>query len=172
MTNLIWEPRSLAPWLSNSFIPELRGAPIGFAFQTALSVGSRKVDASAYLRERRVVLDAALSRSELQRVTVHELFHFVWWRLGNPARWSWGALIATERARGEAGWSAEWRKQALTGADRRNKTRRWREYVCEAFCDSAAAIYAGPGQVTLAPRFLARRRAWFVATLEGRPLSI
>ena len=172
MTNSIWEPRSSAPWLSNSSIPHLRGAPIAFAFQADLFVGSMKVDASAYLRERRVVVDSALSGAERRRVTVHELFHFVWWRLGNPARWGWEELIATERARGEAGWSAEWRKRALTVDDRRNKTRRWREYVCEAFCDSAAAIYAGRSQVTLAPRFLARRRAWFVATLEGRPLSI
>ena len=171
MTNSIWEPRSSAPWLSNS-LPALRGEPITFAFRTELHAGATKVDASAYLRKRRVVLDAGLSASELQRVTAHELFHFVWWRLGNPARWAWEELIATERARGEAGWSAEWRKQALTVVDHRNKTRRWREYVCEAFCDSAAAIYAGPSQVTLAPRFLARRRAWFVATLEGRPISI
>jgi len=130
------------------------------------------VDASAYLRERRVVLDAALTGSEQRRVTVHELFHFVWWRLGNPTRWSWESLLAAERARGEAGWSAECGKKLLITEDRRNRTRRWREFVCEAFCDSAAASYGDPGQVTLAARFLARRRSWFAATLEARPLSI
>jgi hypothetical protein len=130
------------------------------------------MDAAAFLRERRVVLERRLRGRDLRRVTVHELFHFVWWRLGNPARASWEALLAAERSRGEAGWSAEWRKSALTEADRRNRTRRWREYVCEAFCDAAAAIYASPAQNTLAPRFLAKREKWFAATLGGRALSI
>jgi hypothetical protein len=61
----------------------------------------------------------------------------------------WEALLLAERARGEAGWSAEWRKAALSDADRRHRTRRWREYACEAFCDSAAALWASPG---LGPR--------------------
>jgi hypothetical protein len=172
MTNSIWEPRSSAPWLSNSWLPPLAGAPIVFTFAAELTVRGVKMDAAAYLRERRVVLERRLRGRELRRVTVHELFHFVWWRLGNPARASWEALLAGERSRGEAGWSAEWRKDALTETDRRNRTRRWREYVCEAFCDSAAALFASPAQSTLAPRHFARRRAWFVATLGGRPLSI
>jgi hypothetical protein len=137
-----------------------------------LTARGQKVDASAYLRERRVVFDAALAGDELCRVTVHEIFHFVWWRLGNPRRLSWEQVLQAERTRGEAGWSAEWRKIELTETDRRNRTRRWREYVCEAFCDSAAAVYASPAQVTLSRRALAHRAAWFVATLEGRPLSI
>lgn len=153
-------------------MPPLRGAPIHFTFTADLAVRGVKMDAAAFLRERRVVLERRLRGRELRRVTVHELFHFVWWRLGNPARHSWEALLAAERSRGEAGWSAEWRKSALSEADRRNRTRCWREYICEAFCDSAAALFANPGQNTLAPRFLARRRAWFVATLGHRPLSI
>jgi len=172
MTNSIWEPRSSAPWLLNSRLPPLQGSPIVFTFSEGLTVRGVKMDAAAYLRERRVVLERRLRGRELRRVTVHELFHFVWWRLGNPARRSWESLLTSERSRGEAGWSAEWRKDALSEEDRRNRTRRWREYVCEAFCDSAAAIFASPAQNTLAPRFLARRTAWFVATLSGRPLSI
>lgn len=172
MTNSIWEPRCSAPWLSNSRLPPLDGAPIVFTFEENLNVRGVKMDAAAYLRERHVVLERRLRGRELRRVTVHELFHFVWWRLGNPARLSWEALLLAERSRGEAGWSAECRKKALSDGDRRNRTRRWREYVCEAFCDSAAAILASPAQNTLAPRFLARRRAWFVATLGHRKLSI
>jgi hypothetical protein len=172
MTNSIWEPRSSAPWLSSSHLPLLRGAPIVFSFAGELTVRGVAMDAAAFLRERRVVLARRLRGRELRRVTVHEIFHFVWWRLGNPARRSWEALLQAERSRGEAGWSAEWRKKALTETDRRNRTRRWREYVCEAFCDSAAAIFASPAQSTLAPRFLARRKAWFAATLGGRALSI
>lgn len=172
MTNSIWEPRSSAPWLLSSRLPPLQGTPIDFTFAPELTVRGVKMDAAAFLRERRVILEQRLQGRELQRVTVHELFHFVWWRLGNPARHSWEALLMAERSRGEAGWSAEWRKGALSDADRRNRTWRWREYVCEAFCDSAAAIFANPTQNTLAPRFLSRRQAWFVATLDGRPLSI
>lgn len=172
MTNSIWEPRSSAPWLSSSRLPPLAGAPIAFSFTDRLSVRGVEMDAAAFLRERRVVLARHLRGRELRRVTVHELFHFVWWRLGNPPRRSWEALLRAERARGEAGWSAEWRKAALSEADRRDRTRRWREYACEAFCDSAAALWASPAQCTLAPRWLARRRAWFQATLGHRPLSI
>jgi len=53
---------------------------------------------------------------ELSRILVHELFHFAWVRLSNDTRRSWGALVEVEmarRARGELGWSAEWRKQLL-----------------------------------------------------------
>ncbi|MCA2964260.1 MAG: hypothetical protein INH40_10155 [Acidobacteriaceae bacterium] len=172
MTNSIWEPRSSAPWLSSSRLPPLAGAPIAFSFTDRLSVRGVEMDAAAFLRERRVVLARHLRGRELRRVTVHELFHFVWWRLGNPPRRSWEALLRAERSRGEAGWSAEWRKAALSEADRRDRTRRWREYACEAFCDSAAALWASPAQCTLAPRWLAARRAWFQATLGHRPLSI
>ena len=172
MTNSIWEPRSSAPWLSSSRLPPLAGAPIAFSFTDHLSVRGVEMDAAAFVRERRVVLVRRLRGAALRRVTVPELFHFVWWRLGNPARHSWEALLLAERARGEAGWSAEWRKAALSDADRRHRTRRWREYACEAFCDSAAALWASPAQSTLAPRFLARRQAWFAATLGEGPLSI
>jgi hypothetical protein len=69
--------------------------------------------------------------------------------------------------RGEAGWSAEWRKQKLSDADVSGRSRRWREYCCESFCDSAAWIMGGidskASEVTLGQ---ARRRArltWFSA---------
>jgi hypothetical protein len=103
---------------------------------------------------------------ELARIFVHELFHFVWLRAGNPARRSWEALLEGElarAARGELGWSAEIRKQALGKADARRRTRRWREYACESFCDSAAWLLAGfrkHDEYTLADRFRAGRRRW------------
>ena len=64
------------------------------------------------------MLDQELERQprELARILVHELFHFAWVRLGNPARRSYEALVREEwkqRARGELGWSAESRKRAL-----------------------------------------------------------
>src|ERR1035441_9078694 len=46
------------------------------------------------------------------------------------------------RAGGELSVSAEWRKRALRAADIDGRTRRWREYCCESFCDTAAWLYS------------------------------
>ncbi|HEY1184011.1 MAG TPA: hypothetical protein VGE89_07490, partial [Bryobacteraceae bacterium] len=112
------------------------------------------------------------------RVFVHEWFHFVWRRAGNPLRRDFEALLAAERragARGELGWSAEWRKRALTAQEVRVRSRRWREYCCESFCDTAAWLYAGAAkhaEFTLALRFRRRRQAWFAQNIAGKRLSI
>ena len=118
------------------------------------------------------------SRAELPRVFVHELFHFVWLRAGNPLRLAWEARMRAEslaRARGDLGWSAEWRKQALTRADVAARSRRWREYCCESFCDTAAWLYSGVRrhpEFTLAAPFRAQRRQWFQRAVERRELSV
>ena len=138
------------------------------------------VHAGTFPRKREMVLDRELLEkpSELARIFVHELFHFAWVRLGNTRRRSFETLLASEfgaRARGELGWSAESRKHALTPRDRRLRTRHWRAYVCESFCDSAAWLYAGIArhqEFTLAPRFRAARRAWFREYIAGGPVSI
>ena len=137
------------------------------------------VHAGSFLRERRIVLESALlSRvSELRRIMIHELFHFVWMRLGNVARHQWEALLSAELAakgRGELGWSAEFRKDELKPKDRRLRTIRWREYACESFCDSAAWLYAGIAnheEYTLARRWR-EPRARFFQGLEKRPLAL
>ncbi len=139
-----------------------------------------EVHAATFLRKRLILLETALLRhqSELARILVHELFHFVWLRLGNPVRRSFEALLRRESgayAAGELGWSAEWRKQALGVRDRRERTRRWREYVCESFCDSAAWWLAGKrrhGEFTLAARFRQSRRAWFGRLVAGPAMSV
>jgi len=121
------------------------------------------------LRKREIVLETELldDPGELTRILAHEVFHFVWLRLGNTLRLSFEQLIRTEierRAQGELGWSAEWRKLALAGKDRRNRTRRWREYLCESFCDTAASLCRGGHghpEFTLGRSFRDRRRAWF-----------
>jgi hypothetical protein len=130
-----------------------------------------EVHAGGFLRRREIVLDEALRRDggELARILTHEVFHFVWLRLGNGRRQEWEMLLREEwarRARGELGWSAEWRKLRLTADDGPRRPRRWREYACESFCDTAAWVYAGDGghaEFTLRPRFRAARRAWFDA---------
>jgi hypothetical protein len=143
------------------------------------------VHAATFLRERRIVLDEELLRrpKELRRIFLHELLHFVWWKLGNPRRLSWEALLAAEmgkRARGELGWSAEIRKNRLTARDVAERTRAWREYCCESFCDSGASILYqgvhihkggthdefdhdefGHDEFTLAARFRTARERWF-----------
>jgi hypothetical protein len=134
--------------------------------------------AASFLRRREIVLDTALLRSprEFARILTHEVFHFVWLRLGSGVRTSYERLLTgelTRRARGELGWSAEWRKAALSQNDVEQRTRRWREYVCESFCDTAAWIYTQGrhSELTLADSHRERRRAWFDRKLKP-PLSI
>ncbi len=77
--------------------------------------------------------------------------------------------------RGELGWSAEWRKDALQSGDVRLRTRHWREYCCESFCDTAAFLYSGVRrhpEFTLAARFRGRRRAWFESSVGNRELPL
>jgi hypothetical protein len=107
---------------------------------------------------------------------LHELFHFVWVRLGNPRRLAWEALLGAEResrARGEAGWSAEWRKRELSDQDGSARSRRWREYCCESFCDTAA-FWAGGNddEITLSPKRLAARLEWFDEHSGAAPFPI
>jgi hypothetical protein len=134
------------------------------------------VHGGAFLRDRRILFDC--TRAEFPRIFVHELFHFVWLRAGNPARISFERLISGEIERGapgELGWAAESRKNKLAPADWEVRTRRWREYCCESFCDTAAWLYSGAArhpEFTLATSWRERRRKWFNRMLGGRELSI
>lgn len=120
------------------------------------------VHAATFIRRREIVLETELTRKlgVLRLITVHEIFHFVWARLGNSARRAWAALLEAEaaaRARGELGESSSVKKSRECTGD----------YICESFCDTAAWLYAGVRRsphFTLAPRWSARRRAWFEAT--------
>ncbi len=131
-----------------------RGPPIPIEFQPVLRAHRGKllcgeaagtaVLAASFLHQRRIVLDRALLRNprERDRILAHEIFHFVWWKLAPSTRSQYEAIIQTELAAalpGEMGWSAQWRKEALPPANRARRTPRWREYLCESFCDTAAA---------------------------------
>ena len=128
-----------------------------------------EVHAGSFLRSRDVVLDSYLLAQprELARILVHELYHFVWLRLDNTTRNSYEAVVSMEfrqRASGELGWSAERLKERMTTEDRRRRTRRWREYLSESFCDTAAWLFGGArrhNEFTLAPVHRRRRRTWF-----------
>ncbi len=136
--------------------------------------GGQEVHAATFIRRRRIILDSALAGqdAELARILIHELFHFVWVRLGNGVRRGYGALLLLELragARGELGWSAEMRKQDLRSQD----GKQWREYACESFCDTAAWLYAGlqrHDEFTLSARFRQRRAAWFRQAFGSRVL--
>jgi len=107
------------------------------------------------------------------RIAIHELFHFAWLHLGNPRRASYEALLLAEAehgARGELGWSAEWRKQRCPAVGSRG----WRDYICESFCDTAAWFYSGlrrHDEFTLGARWRRGRAAWFEKHFPG-PISI
>ena len=157
-------------------LPPLNGAPL--RVETARGMRDRRgpVHAGSFLRERRIAFDC--TEDELPRIFMHELFHFVWLRAGNPRRLAYERLLENEvaaGARGELGWSAEWRKQALAGRDAALRNRRWREYCCESFCDTAAWLYSGirgHAEFTLADRQRARRMAWFRENFGNRELPV
>src|SRR5262249_35016991 len=134
----------------------------------------------SFLRRRCIVLDADLKKHPrtLARILAHELFHFAWLRLGNPTRRSFEALLRTEmqnHVKGELGWSAERVKVTLTSRDRLERTRRWREYVCESFCDSAAWLVTGAGrhtEFTLPAAARRARRDWFEQSPLAQQISL
>jgi hypothetical protein len=135
------------------------------------------VHAGSFIRKREMVLETELraDAQELARIFVHELFHFVWVRLGNTRRKSYEELLRAElavRARGELGWSAE---TAKSRSKAEKKARTWRAYVAESFCDTAAFLYSGckhHEEFTLAVKWRGKREQWFHESFDGRVLSI
>jgi hypothetical protein len=169
----------------------MAGRSVSVRFLPALTADRRRlysnrprgepVHAGSYIRKRRIVLDRELERQpgELARILVHELFHFAWVRLGNPARESYAALVRAEwekHARGELGWSAEMRKRSLLKRSPGPATSRlWREYLCESFCDTGAWLYSGVRrhpEYTLPARHRNRRAEWLRGALGGGTILI
>jgi len=108
---------------------------------------------------------------------MHELFHFVWARLGNATRRSWEELLQREfrlKSHGELGWSSEKMKLNLSPGDVAGRSRRWREYACESFCDSAGWFFAREPheEYTLAASFRHRRRLWLADLLARGPVPV
>jgi hypothetical protein len=134
--------------------------------------------AATFIRRRLILLDPELKRNprEHRRILLHEQFHFVWVHFSNPLRRQWEILLESEwraRARGEAGWSAEWRKRKLSHDDVISRSRRWREYCCESFCDTGAWFLGrDESEVTLGPRRLEARSRWFQENLPEPVLAI
>jgi hypothetical protein len=171
-------------------LPQLSGRQIHVSFKPSLTAHRGKllskamkgdaVYAGSFLRKRRIVMDDDMLRTPriLERIFVHEVFHFVWLRLGPRVRASYELLVSAEldrAARGELGWSSESLKLKVTDSDRVERSRRWRDYICESFCDTAGWLFGSTrhySEMTLARRYRDARRRWFEETLSARPLSI
>jgi hypothetical protein len=157
-------------------LPVLAGRPIQVRVRRSLGPHL----AATSIPRRIVLLDSEVlrRRGDFERILVHEIGHFVWVRLSNARRRGWEQVLAEElahQARGELGWSAEWRKNKLTAGDLRRRSPAWKRYVRESFCDTAAWRFSGlksHGEFTLAARFRRRRRAWFERQIESRMLLV
>lgn len=74
---------------------------------------------------------------------------------------------------GETGWSSEWRKRELKPEDLEIRSPYWREYCCEAFCDTASLIFSGPDdENNLGVKWQRGRRKWFAGNIENRKLAL
>ena len=178
-------PRSMLKHL-----PPLIGHPIRVRVQPDLtSLGGKLVSgvgkgtavhAGSFMRKRVIVLEEALLRfpRRLNRIFIHEVFHFAWLRLSNYQRRQYEQLLEAEirlRAKGELGWSAESLKETLTTADLRRRTVKWRAYACESFCDTAGWMFGNSGpyaEMTLHKRFRDRRRIWLLEICRNSAVSI
>ncbi len=157
-------------------MPALTGGVVRIVTAPGLCDRRGPVHAGSFLRERRIAFDCG--RAEFPRILVHEVAHFIWLRLGNKVRHGFEEVLRGELGRGirgELGWSAEWRKAALGTADIEGRSRRWREYCCESFCDTSAWRYSGierHAEFTLGLRQRRARREWFDLNITKRALSI
>jgi hypothetical protein len=159
-------------------LPPLDGSPLGVEIRSRIQVergrlilhgnGGHAVHGAANIRGRKILLEAALldDPPNLKRIFLHELCHFVWVRLSNGKRLEFEEVLRREfdsGARGELGWSAEMRKHQISAADVEKRSRRWREYACESFCDTAAWWFGESTdhpECTLSRRYHSGRRAW------------
>jgi len=154
-------------------LPPLSGRPIRVELRRSLGPHL----AATHIPRRLILLDAGLlsQAGEFERILIHEIFHFAWVRLSNQTRRSWEHLLASEfaaHARGELGWSSEWRKDKLKRSEIGRRTLGWRRYACESFCDTSAWLWSGlrrHDEFTLAAARRPIRRAWFAAHLLRRP---
>ena len=148
-------------------LPPVCGRPIRVELRRSLGphLASTSIPRRVILLDREVLVRTG----EFERILIHEVFHFVWVRLANANRRSWERVLQKEvraRVTGELGWSAEWRKDALTIGDAARRSPKWRRYACESFCDSAAWLFgdlARHDEFTLAAGPRRARRQWFHA---------
>jgi hypothetical protein len=165
-------PLELSNPVQVAFLPELT------AHKDKLLSGQERgtaVYAATFIRQRRIVLESGLLArpAALRFIFVHEVFHFVWSRLGNTRRNEYVRLVAQEvasNARGELGESSSVKKEELRGDSAISSSPAvWRDYACESFCDSAAFLFTGVvvhEGAKLGKTWIAFRRKWFEQNLR------
>jgi hypothetical protein len=113
-------------------------------------IQGRELDGASFIRQREIVLADSLSQPEHRRVLLHELFHFVWVRLSNQQRRSYEELLRSEMDRGvigELSWPSFQAKERLNKQDWSTRSKGWRGYACESFCDTCSWYWRGmPGE--------------------------
>jgi hypothetical protein len=124
-----------------------------------------EVFAASFLARREIVFDQTLLNHApaFINIVAHEIYHFVWRRLPNPDRTAWASLLSREKAPLHTGLSSRLRFEAWRD---RKSDRRWKDYVCEAFCDSAAAL-TDPNSL-ISPQ----RRRWLGNLMKRRSLPV
>jgi hypothetical protein len=145
-------------------LPPLAGRPIRVEMRDSLGPHH----ASTSIARRVILLDKSVfEHGEFERILLHEIAHFSWVRLSNSVRRSWEQVLVnelTKRVPGELGWSAERRKERLKPGDGKLRSRAWRLYACESFCDTAAWLWSEikrHEEFTLSKSWRNRRRRWF-----------
>jgi hypothetical protein len=154
-------------------LPPLSGHPIRVELRNSLGphLAATSIPARLILLDRVVLTNTG----DFERILIHEIFHFAWLRLSNRIRRNWEILLANERAPGELGWSAEWRKSKLKPSDAELRSPAWRRYARESFCDSAAWLFSElkhHDEFTLPAKSRRLRKRWFEKILATRPIAI
>lgn len=124
-----------------------------------------EVFAASFIPRREIVFDSDLlgHAPDFVNIVAHEIYHFVWRRLPNSERKSWSDLLATEKRTIHTGLSSRLRFEAWREAETPTK---WKDYTCEAFCDTAAAL-TDPNAL-ISPQ----RRKWFGNLMKKRKLPV
>jgi len=128
----------------------------------------KPVHAASFIRRREIILESQLLARprKLKLILIHEIFHFVWVRLGNRRRADFAALIQTELVCGARGALGESAQEAKPGEPK--------NYICESFCDTAAWLYSGvktSPEFTLALRWRKKRQTWFEQNVSAAKLT-
>lgn len=124
-----------------------------------------EVFAASFLARREIVFDTELlgHAPDFVSIVAHEVYHFVWRRLPNSERFAWGELLRGEKRPRHAGLSSRLRYAAYLEGDRE---RQWKDYVCEAFCDTAAALTSPIVAIS------SQRKRWFGILMKKRRLPV
>jgi hypothetical protein len=91
------------------------------------------------------------------------LYHFVWRRLPNAERQAWADLLSAEKVPLHPDLSS---RLAFEQYRAKPSTANWKHYVCEAFCDSAAALTKPDSLIR------ANRKQWLASLMKRRALAV